>query len=211
MSPSGPPVLSSIGPSAVFPPAPELLARNAGLPGLSRASAILSVADAGGVAAGIGFPGLPFGVPGYPGLVWVEFLSPTPDLPGLPSAPSAVAGLPPAVPSVPSFANASGVLSGGAALALPVPRPLPRRIGGKIVTGRPPAAAAREAEAVPAAPRAGGAPPRTGPGAGAGTEESRPLPILDGFLPGLPLSRGEHRSEHQSGRRSTVPRRPANR
>ncbi|WP_449066811.1 hypothetical protein, partial [Planomonospora algeriensis] len=110
-------------------PALELLARNAGLPGLSRASAILSMADAGGVAAGVGFPGLPFGVPGYPGLVWVEFLSPTPDLPGLPSAPSAVAGFP-SVPSVPSFANAAGVLSGGAALALPAPMPLPRRAGG---------------------------------------------------------------------------------
>ncbi|MBG0820287.1 hypothetical protein HS048_06005 [Planomonospora sp. ID91781] len=180
-------------------PALELLARNAGLPGLSRASAILSVADAGGVAAGVGFPGLPFGMPGYAGLVWVEFLSPTPDLPGLPSAPSAVAGPPPAVPSVPSFANAAGVLSGGTALALPAPMPLPRRAGGKIVTGRPPATAAREAEVVPTGPRTGGAPPRAGDGAGGGRGggEARRLPILDGFLSDLPLSRSGRRSEHQ--------------
>ncbi|GGL36537.1 hypothetical protein [Planomonospora parontospora] len=187
------------GPPASLP-ALELLARNAGLPGLSRASAILSVADAGGVAAGVGFPGLPFGMPGYAGLVWVEFLSPTPDLPGLPSAPSAVAWPPPAVPSVPSFANAAGVLSGGAVLALPAPMPLPRRAGGKIVTGRPPAAAAREAEVVPTGPRTGGAPPRAGDGAGGaggGAGEARRLPILDGFLSDLPLNRSGRRSEHQ--------------
>ncbi|GGS62589.1 hypothetical protein GCM10010156_21930 [Planobispora rosea] len=69
-------------------PAVERLARTAGLPGLSRASALISVADAGGVAAGLGFPALPFGVPGHPGLRWVEMLSPIPDLPGLPGAPA---------------------------------------------------------------------------------------------------------------------------
>ncbi|MBB2909002.1 hypothetical protein FHS43_000248 [Streptosporangium becharense] len=44
----------------------DRLARIAGLPGLSRASAVVSFADAGGVAAGLGCHALPFGLSDLP-------------------------------------------------------------------------------------------------------------------------------------------------
>lgn len=66
----------------------ERLAKTAGLPGLSRTTAVLSLADTGGVAAGAGLPSLPSGVPGKKGIVEASKLSMTPDLPGLPTLPS---------------------------------------------------------------------------------------------------------------------------
>ncbi|MEU4324444.1 hypothetical protein [Nonomuraea dietziae] len=66
----------------------ERLAKTAGLPGLSRTTAVLSLADTGGVAAGAGLPSLPSGVPGEKGIVEASKLSITPDLPGLPTLPS---------------------------------------------------------------------------------------------------------------------------
>ncbi|MFC7717686.1 hypothetical protein [Nonomuraea recticatena] len=66
----------------------ERLAKTAGLPGLSRTTAVLSLADTGGVAAGAGLPSLPSGVPGEKGIVEASKLSMTPDLPGLPTLPS---------------------------------------------------------------------------------------------------------------------------
>lgn len=65
----------------------ERLAKAAGMPGLSRSTAVLSVSDMGGVAAGAGLPSLPSGVPGQAGLQEVSKLALAPDLPGLPSLP----------------------------------------------------------------------------------------------------------------------------
>ncbi|MBB5961158.1 hypothetical protein [Planomonospora venezuelensis] len=151
----------------------DRLARLADLRGLSRASAVISLADAGGVAAGIGFPALPFGLPGYPGLSGVEILAPIPDLPGLPGAPGPYffrAG----VPSIPELRDAAGVLSNGTVLALPAPQPpVPRPSAGPV-----PRPAARDRAGEPAPPAATTMP-----------EERRdaPRPILRRVLPELSL------------------------
>ncbi|MEU7893592.1 hypothetical protein AB0B45_12080 [Nonomuraea sp. NPDC049152] len=86
--------------------AAEKLAKKLGLPGMSRTSAVLSVADMGGVAAGAGLPSLPAGLPGEAGLPEVSRLSGSPDLPGLPSLPNPDK-LPvlPMVPDMPSLSE----------------------------------------------------------------------------------------------------------
>ncbi|GII02223.1 hypothetical protein Pta02_42310 [Planobispora takensis] len=140
-------------------PLADRLARVAGLEGLSMASAVLSLADAGGVAAAIGFPALPFGPPGRPGLDRVEMLLPTPDLPGLPGAPATRAGFTAGVPSVPRLRDAAGALSTGTVLSLPVPYRTPPEI------------------AVEPAPRVIG--PRVPVRSGPGQDSSRPGPRAD--------------------------------
>jgi hypothetical protein len=59
----------------------ETLAKQAGLPGLSKASAVLSFTDLGGVAAAAGLPALPEGVPGEAGLPDVRRMATVPSLP----------------------------------------------------------------------------------------------------------------------------------
>ncbi|GAA0954372.1 hypothetical protein GCM10009560_78270 [Nonomuraea longicatena] len=59
----------------------EALAKQAGLPGLSKASAVLSFTDLGGVAAAAGLPALPEGVPGEAGLPDVRRMATVPSLP----------------------------------------------------------------------------------------------------------------------------------
>jgi hypothetical protein len=98
----------------------EELAKRAGLPGLSRASAVLSVADLAGVAAGVGVPALPAKVPA--GLESVAEVAELPDLPGLPTAPASV--LPQVLaqlPKVPALPDASGVTSVKAPIELARP------------------------------------------------------------------------------------------
>ncbi|MFF4774593.1 hypothetical protein ACFY05_17210 [Microtetraspora fusca] len=71
------------------------LARAAGLPGLSSATGVLSIADPGGAAAGQGYPGLP-GIPqaaaatsGLPNPLAVPVRLPElPDVPALPAIPA---------------------------------------------------------------------------------------------------------------------------
>ncbi|GAA4056914.1 hypothetical protein GCM10022248_25680 [Nonomuraea soli] len=88
----------------------EELAMRAGLPGLSRASAVLSLADLAGVAAGAGVPAVPARVPA--GLESVSQVAELPDLPGLPSEP--VSALPQPLdkrPALPALPDASGATS----------------------------------------------------------------------------------------------------
>ncbi|MEV0582947.1 hypothetical protein [Nonomuraea sp. NPDC050310] len=95
----------------------EVLAQRAGLPGLARSSAVLSVADLGGVAAGAGAPALPSEVPTSlanaarvpSGLADVSQLAEFPDVPGLPGNPGE--RLPEAarmVPQLPDLAETTG-------------------------------------------------------------------------------------------------------
>ncbi|WP_084955967.1 hypothetical protein [Thermoactinospora rubra] len=64
----------------------ETLAKRVGLPGMAKTSAVLSVADMGGVAAGAGAPAVPGKVtaPARP----VARMADYPDVPGLPNAPT---------------------------------------------------------------------------------------------------------------------------
>ncbi|MBG0827302.1 hypothetical protein HS041_05945 [Planomonospora sp. ID67723] len=156
------------------PSVAERLAHLADLRGLSRASAVISMADAGGVAAGIGFPALPFGLPGYPGLTGVEILSPIPDLPGLPGLPGPRALFRSGVPSVPALRDAAGVMSTGTVLSLPAPRSAPRP------SARPvPRPVVREGEVRPAPPASTAMPKQE--------TEQPPRPVLGRVLPDLPL------------------------
>lgn len=88
----------------------EQLAMRAGLPGLSRASAVLSLSDMAGVAAGAGVPAVPARVPA--GLESVSRMAELPDLPGLPAEP--VDALPRALdgkPALPALPDTSGATS----------------------------------------------------------------------------------------------------
>lgn len=82
----------------------ERLAMKLGLPGMSKAAAVLSVADMGGVAAGAGLPTLPMAAPGVAGLKDVSRLAESPDLPGLPVVPSEIRDLV-KVPDVPGVVD----------------------------------------------------------------------------------------------------------
>ncbi|MFI6321384.1 hypothetical protein ACIBG8_27860 [Nonomuraea sp. NPDC050556] len=66
----------------------DMLAAAVGLPGLSRAAAVLSIADLAGVAAGTGLPTLPAGLPYKAGLADVSSLALLPDVPGMPAVPT---------------------------------------------------------------------------------------------------------------------------
>ncbi|WP_326828956.1 hypothetical protein OIE13_28650 [Streptosporangium sp. NBC_01810] len=76
-----------------MPVTADRLAHVTELPDLSQASALVSFADAGGVAAGTGFHALPFGLSSPPSHEWtnswVGIMAEGPDLPGLPGAPGA--------------------------------------------------------------------------------------------------------------------------
>ncbi|MFD1937126.1 MULTISPECIES: hypothetical protein [Nonomuraea] len=69
--------------------AAEQLAKKLGLPGMARSTAVFSVADMAGVAAGAGHPSLPAGLPSEAGLPETSHLAASPDLGGLPSLPNA--------------------------------------------------------------------------------------------------------------------------
>lgn len=152
------------------PMAMEKLARIAGLPGLSRASAVVSFADAGGVAAGTGFHALPFGLPGFPGLTSVDTLATMPDLPGLPGTPGT--GLSRfQIPTSPvgDLTDPTGALSGDTPLPLSLPHPVSVKsttddlpAADLPITDLPaadlPSGARPEAPAVPEIPAAGTAP-----------------------------------------------------
>ncbi|MGV9302290.1 MULTISPECIES: hypothetical protein [unclassified Nonomuraea] len=83
----------------------EKLARQLGMPGMSRSTAVFSIADMGGVAAGAGHPALPVALPEESGLPAVAHQSTAPDPVGLPSLPNAdrVSALP-WLPDLPSQA-----------------------------------------------------------------------------------------------------------
>ncbi|MFI6502290.1 hypothetical protein [Nonomuraea typhae] len=99
----------------------ETLARKAGLPGLSKATAVFSLADMGGAAAAAGTPSLPSGMPRR---VSMQSLPVAPDLPGLPSSP-AVPGVPAKLPPVSGrlsdLPDGSGVPGLKPPIALPEP------------------------------------------------------------------------------------------
>lgn len=89
----------------------DMLAKAVGLPGLSRAAAVLSVADLAGVAAGTGLPTLPAGLPYKGGLPDVTSLALLPDVPGLPALPAKVPAVPLAkLPALPDAQSLTTVL-----------------------------------------------------------------------------------------------------
>ncbi|MEV8636083.1 hypothetical protein AB0395_30960 [Streptosporangium sp. NPDC051023] len=108
---------------------PDRLARTAGLPGLSRASAVTSLADTAGVAAGTGVTAMPLGAPASPRLAWVGVLTDMPDAPGLPltadlhglqDATSGFTRIPvSAVPSTPGLTDPADAWPDGTAPVLP--------------------------------------------------------------------------------------------
>ncbi|MFI6906704.1 hypothetical protein ACIBKY_35970 [Nonomuraea sp. NPDC050394] len=129
----------------------ETLARKAGLPGLSKASAVLSLADLGGVAAAAGAPSMPTGSPGVSGLRSVLDVPTAPDLPGLPNTPAipgTLAALPP-VPvegEVPALPDASGLVAG---VEAPIALPQPAETVTDEITGKLPETPDKALEAVP--------------------------------------------------------------
>lgn len=133
----------------------DALAKALGLPGLSRAAAVLSIADMAGVAAGAGLPTLPGGLPGTAGLPNVASLAQLPDTPGLPSVPglAAVPQLP--VSKLPALPYASGLTSVKAPLTLPQPV---QEVKDKVTAVVPqvPAAVKKVESAVPQSSTTGG-------------------------------------------------------
>ncbi|MFI6601827.1 hypothetical protein ACIBHX_36740 [Nonomuraea sp. NPDC050536] len=112
----------------------DQVARRLHLQGLNQATAVLSVADVGGVAAASGMPALPMTKPGRAGLPNVSSLLPAaPDVPGLPAMPARLAaagkpGLPavgaaelPGRLAIDELPDATGVIGGKAPLSLPEP------------------------------------------------------------------------------------------
>ncbi|MFC4898426.1 hypothetical protein ACFQVD_29020 [Streptosporangium amethystogenes subsp. fukuiense] len=172
----------------------ERLAHVTDLPDLSQASALVSFADAGGVAAGTGFHALPFGQSSLPGHEWtnswVSIVADAPDLPGLPGAPGApsdgISWLRAPVPPAPERPAEAAVTPDDAPLPQPaqadaVTEDLP---SAETPVVEPPAAARPEA---PAAPETSAA-PDTSAGEAATAEggaEPSVLPALERAIPGL--------------------------
>ncbi|MFI6293804.1 hypothetical protein ACIBEJ_19605 [Nonomuraea sp. NPDC050790] len=126
----------------------ETLAKKAGLPGLSKASAVLSLADLGGVAAAAGAPSMPAGTPGMAGLKSVASVPDAPDLPGLPNDPAlpgTLAALPQVAGDVPALPDASGLAS---AVEVPITLPKPAEAVKDEVTGTLPKTPGKALEAV---------------------------------------------------------------
>ncbi|WP_214327239.1 hypothetical protein [Nonomuraea sediminis] len=108
------------------------VARRLHLQGLNQATAVLSLADLGGVAAATGMPALPMTKPGRAGLPDVSSLPAAPDVPGLPAMPARLAvpgapDMPVGAPELPGrlamdeLPDASGVIGGKAPISLPQP------------------------------------------------------------------------------------------
>ncbi|WP_030916837.1 hypothetical protein [Streptosporangium amethystogenes] len=179
-----------------MPVTADRLAHATNLPDLSQASALVSFADAGGVAAGSGFHALPFGLSSLPGHEWtnswVSVVADAPDLPGLPGAPGApsdgISWLRAPVPPAPERPAAAAVTPDDDTAPLPQPaqadavtEDLP---SAETPVVEPPAAARPEA---PAAPETATV-PDTAAGEAATTEgsaEPSVLPALERTIPGL--------------------------
>ncbi|MFI6452188.1 hypothetical protein ACIBF6_11585 [Streptosporangium amethystogenes] len=182
-----------------MPVTADRLAHVTNLPDLSQASALVSFADAGGVAAGTGFHALPFGLSSLPGHEWtnswVGIVADAPDLPGLPGAPGApsdgISWLRAPVPPAPERPVEAAVTPDDDTAPLPqadaVTEDLPSAETPAVeppAVARPEAPAAPETLAVPETP----AVPDTSAGEAATTEgsaEPSVLPALERTIPGL--------------------------
>ncbi|MER6174565.1 hypothetical protein [Streptosporangium sp. NPDC001681] len=179
-----------------MPVTADRLAHVTELPDLSQASALVSFADAGGVAAGTGFHALPFGLSSLPGHEWtnswVSIVADAPDLPGLPGAPGApsdgISWLRAPVPPAPERPAEAEVTPDDDTAPLPQPaqadavtEDLP---SAETPAVEPPAVARPEAPTAPETPTV----PDTSAGEAATTEggaELSVLPALERTIPGL--------------------------